>query len=924
VRRGNSDVEFENANGCSQPACCVSDYYGRIIAKAPTVIGEKSCLGRLKMGKSLSSRVTLLLGAAFLPLAGASAQTSAGPAPATDTQQPQQSQASGTSGPETAAPIQGQGNTQDEIVVTGQTTRNRTLITASADITFATAADIDRRAPKSTADLLELVPGIFVEGTAGEVSNNYSVRGLQGGGQRFIQLQEDGLPIVFGGGGADEFFSNDITINRLEAVKGGSSGVLGVNGAGATINFISRLPNFDKPESIARFTAYNYGLKRGDFYLSAPINSHLAFNIGGYISSSPGVRNNPFNYDTYRIKAAIEYKMDDGGFIRITGKIGDQKAAFYADEPFSYTNGNVGGIPGLDTQFGNVGGSSFARIAEPVSTFVEPSGYRYFNSTQGIEATTQEIRIDVDKPIGHNIDLFAKAKYLGLRWNFNGLFPGSSTGDAGLATGAKYLTPGAGGPINGLLQQGLVAFPTATQFGAKDLTTGQLFRANSPGFAALNGNGLLEEVALNHAHQSGHEFGSNFGGRWEYKGDSFTNSFTGGVQIYDAGRYQNQAGTSYALGDVRNNSHLYDVIALNGVGAQVGTLTDNGLVSFGNWGQGQSKSTDTDVSVYGNDELTIGKLHVDGGIRWEHDHAANYQGNSLAVNQPVQPGTAGLQQDVGQSFDGTYRNRANDPGEAANHAGISWTVGANYQFTPHLSVYGRYANSFQSNNIDSPLRVQLYEGGVRVQSHYVSGVVTYFHTDFNNQFYNIQNPQNQTKLDNALSDYNADGVEIDFILQPVKFFAIDFESVFQNPKLNNVRGRTTDANGVAVGPYIPMTGFSGHSPERTPKQLFTITPTIKLPHGLGEVYGRYKYIGKIFADTGNAVSFPAYGVTSFGFNINASDRLQVSFNAENVFNTLGLTEGNPRQGQTQNASSGFTYGRGIVGPTYGGSITFRY
>ena len=46
-----------------------------------------------------------------------------------------------------------------EIVVTGTTSRDRPLITSSADITFATREDIDRRAPRSTADLLELVPG---------------------------------------------------------------------------------------------------------------------------------------------------------------------------------------------------------------------------------------------------------------------------------------------------------------------------------------------------------------------------------------------------------------------------------------------------------------------------------------------------------------------------------------------------------------------------------------------------------------------------------------------------------------------------------------------------------------------------------------------------------------------------------------------
>jgi len=134
---------------------------------------------------------------------------------------------------------------EGQIVVTGQTTPNRPLITASADITLANRELIDQKAPRSTADLLEMVPGIFVEATAGAVSNNYSVRGLQGGGQRFVQLEEDGMPILYGGGGADFFFDQDLTIDRLEAVKGGSSGVLTVNGAGATINFISKAVNHE-------------------------------------------------------------------------------------------------------------------------------------------------------------------------------------------------------------------------------------------------------------------------------------------------------------------------------------------------------------------------------------------------------------------------------------------------------------------------------------------------------------------------------------------------------------------------------------------------------------------------------------------------------------------------------------------------------
>ena len=59
-------------------------------------------------------------------------------------------------------------------------------------------------------------------------------------------------------------------------------------------------------------------------------------------------------------------------------------------------------------------------------------------------------------------------------------------------------------------------------------------------------------------------------------------------------------------------------------------------------------------------------------------------------------------------------------------------------------------------------------------------------------------------------------------------------------------------------------------------------------------------------------------------SLNLSDRLQASFNVDNLFNVIGLTEGNPRQGQTQAITDGFFYARGVVGRTYGGSITMKF
>jgi outer membrane receptor protein involved in Fe transport len=797
-----------------------------------------------------------------------------------------------------------------EVVVTGLTSRNRPLITASADITLATRADIERKAPRSTADLLELVPGIFVEGTAGELSNNYSVRGLQGGGQRFIQLQEDGLPVIYQGGGADFFFSEDITIDRMEAVKGGTSGILTVNGAGATINFISRKPNFDKPEGVVRLTGYDYGLKRGDFYYSAPIARNLAFNIGGYVQSSPGVRKNSFDYDGYRLKGMLEYLFDEGGYLRVTGKIGDMKTAYYADQPYAYRNGKVSGMPGLDTQFGNVGGDAFNRISVPVSTFVESDGFRDFRLSEGVRVKTKQLRVDFEKPLSDSVEIFARARYLDLKDDFNGLFPGSGTGNAGLASAVTYLTPGAASPINNLLTAGSAAYPATARFGVKNLRTGVVIPSSDVAtLNALNGNGFLQETTLNHDYQSGHDFGVNIGTRWEYQGDGFKNSLTTGIQYYDVNRSQNQSAVATVVNDVRTNSDLYDIVSLDANNQVIGVLSDNGMVSYGDWGAGVRRRTDKSVSLYANDELAIGdKIHIDGGVRWESDKARYLEGNAATVNQPVQPGVAGVVRTVGSTFDGTFTETRRTQDK------VAWTLGASYLITPHFSVYGRYANGFQTNNTDPITKIELYEAGVRFEyGRVLSASATVFRTNFDNQFYNFIDPSDPTKQTSFLADLKTKGVELDAVVRPVDWFSVNVSGVIQDPTLNNL-----SLNGV------PQPTYDGNRPERTPARLYTITPVIKLPNGRGEVYARYKYVGKIYADSGNGVALPSYGVTSAGVTLNVKDNLQVNFNVDNIFDVVGLTEGNPRQGQTQNAASGYFYARGIVGRTYGGSLTLRF
>lgn len=872
---------------------------------------ETTGSGRLRLGV----KAALLVGTAILPLTGAMAQETPG---ATQPAPPSTDQATP---PNTEA--QSDGQTLNDIVVVGNTSGKRTLFNSSSDVTLANAADIQRKAPRSTAEALELVPGIFVEGTAGAVSNNYSVRGLRGGAQTFVQLEEDGMPIIYGGGGADEYFQNDITIDRLEAVEGGTSGVLAVNGAAATINFISLKPSYDRATAMTRFTGTSYGELRADGYFSAPLADNVAFSVGGYVTSNPGFRRSDFDYTTYHFKAMLETKFAGGGFLRFTFKKGDQHDAYYADMPFTSNGGKIGDVPGLNGLRDNIAGRAFGQILVPDSC-ATGTCLRPFSLSDGIHTQTTQYRIDLEKPITDKISVFARARYLKSSFDFNGIFPGSNGQPP--ASAVTYLTQGIS-PIDqpvrdaqgniiqpGFLTRGAMAFPGTTSFGIRNVVTGQVIPVSDTAtLNALNGNGLLQQTVLNHQRLDSKDFGSDFGVTFDFGAGAIDNSLTIGGMYYNVTKYNDQSATASLINDVTNGSNIYDVVALNAQNNVIGQLTNNGMVSYGDWGQGIFKDKLESISGYFNDELKIGdNLHIDFGARYEHVHDRVDMGNSYAVNPPVPAGTPGIIPTLGQSFNGTFTR------QEGSYDHLAATAGINYTLTRNFSVYARYARGFQTSagdngGIHPPANLTLYEAGVRFQSRMLVGSLVAFKTEFRNQGYTFLDPSDPTKVSNATADDNIKGIQLDFDLKPVDFFKLSLSGVYQDPKLQNLR-----FNGTAQPQY------TGNTPERTPKELLTVTPQFILPGGLGEIYGRYKYIGKIYADAGNGVALPAYGVFSVGGSINLSSKINLNVSVDNLTNVRGYTEGNPRQGQTQSIVNGYFYGRGIVGRNVLASITAKF
>ncbi|SEM56471.1 Outer membrane receptor proteins, mostly Fe transport [Sphingomonas gellani] len=814
--------------------------------------------------------------------------------------------------PNGAQPPATDAGAMQDIIVTGNTSGKRTLFDSSSNVTLASSADIARLAPRSTADVLQLVPGVFVESTAGPISNNYSVRGLRGGAQTFITLEEDGMPILYGGGGADFYFQNDLMIARVEAVEGGTSGVLAPNGAGATINFISLKPSYDHAVASARYTGATYGDLRADGYFSAPIADDLAFSVGGYVQSQKGVRRTPFTFFGYNVKAMLEKRFANGGTARLTYKRIDQNNPYYADMPFRVSSdGDISSVPGLNLRRDDIGGRAFTQFLVPDSP-ATGNALRPFRSTRGVGVKANTYRLDVDMPVSDSISLFAHLRYLDGKYDFNGIFPGSGSGTAGLTSAANYLNP-AVSPLAGLtpiqgatftyFQAAQFAFPAVAQYGLRDIRTGAVIPSSATAtLAGLNGNGLLQQTVLNHQTLATKDAGTNFGLKWDAETGSVQNSLTVGGMYYNVRRRNDQSAVATVINDVTNNSNVYDVVAIDNAGQVLGSLTNNGLVNYGNWGQGLFKDEVNSISAYFNDELRIGdNLHIDFGARYEHEHVGVRIGQQAQVNAPVPAGTPGLFQDVGATFNGTYVYQADSFNK------LAYTGGVNYTLTRNISLYARGAYGFQTNGGDTggthkPTGLTLYEGGVRFQWPGFNASVIGFRTLINDLSYQFINPDNPTIQSNAVADSRTNGVQVDADIRPVSFFSLAVNGVYQNPKLTNLIFDT------------PIQGsYTGNVPERTPKKLLTVTPSIILPNGLGEIYGRWRYTGKIFADAGNGIALPSYSVISAGVSVNVGEKVNLSASVDNIFNQKGFTEGNPRQGQTQTIVDGYFYGRAIYG-----------
>jgi outer membrane receptor protein involved in Fe transport len=241
----------------------------------------------------------------------------------------------------------------DRIVVTG-TTSGGTKMKQSVSISTLEADDIVKQGATSSAEVLRTIPGVRSESSGGEGNANVSVRGLpiSAGGARYVQFQEDGLPVLLFGdisfGTADQFVRADYSLDHLEVIRGGSSSTQATNAPGGIFNFISKDGSTEGGAIGLTLGATGGQQRRIDVDYGGKIGSKTRFHIGGYNRVGEGDRETGFNAaNGGQIKANITHELDNG-FIRLNLKSLDDKTPTFLPVPTYVENGQIKRIPGID------------------------------------------------------------------------------------------------------------------------------------------------------------------------------------------------------------------------------------------------------------------------------------------------------------------------------------------------------------------------------------------------------------------------------------------------------------------------------------------------------------------------------------------------------------------------------------------------
>ena len=755
----------------------------------------------------------------------------------------------------------------NEIIVTGSS-NPKTKIESSIAITTLNAKAIENKAPMSTGDLLQSVPGFLVETSGGEVGNNLFARGIPStGAYEYVQIQEDGLPVFEDGAlqfaNIDNFQRVDLTLKTLEAVKGGSASIFSSGAPGGVINFISKTGQ-NEFKGTTKLTVGDYGLFRTDFNLGGSIVvDKLLFNVGGFYRVDEGIRSPGFDANKGgQVKMNFTYKYDKG-YVRIHYKYLNDKNIFLLPIPLkSDSNGDPTEFSGFNANYGTLTSRNFSRLRVP-----QAGGSYYERDLEnGVHPISDAIGGEFKYDISENITIKNSFRNTKIDLTYDAIFStGGPNNQVDFATGTTQFPITESANIKyTYVDNGMILAPTAL-----------IMRAD---------------------HWAIDKKMDNFVNDLKFMFNLDKMNFTLGYYIsnWKSNQYWNW---SNYLVDVSDNPRL-----VNLVDTSTGVFrTWNGVERI-TWLERDAQTKGKVNALYLDGELEFNKiLTLNFGLRYDDDKYSGYRDNARFFSTDLghfDNNTADNAVTVVTGNPYTYWRYDVDE--------LSYTTALNYKFNDHTAIYGRYSHGFRS-----PIEETYYDNASNLSEIKTTGVnqvelgFKYSNRNFAvfaNLFHmNLTNiPFNDILADGSSEGDFADVTNIGLEFEAnakLGVFSIETSITLQNPEYKNFTA--TDGS----------FDYTGNTARRIPKIYYTIRPNVEVTKRF-DIYGQLSYFGKKFTNQDNAVVLPAFSVFNAGTSYEYKN-LRFALDASNLFNSIGLTEGNPRR--TTSAADDVFLARPILG-----------
>ncbi len=317
----------------------------------------------------------------------------------------------------------------ERIVVTG-TTGGTSKMKSSNSVSSMELDTILHNAPTSAAEVLRSVPGLRAESSGGEGNANITVRGLpiSAGGARYVQIQEDGLPVLqfgdFNFTTPDSFVKIDSTLDHLEVVRGGSASTLATNSPGGIINFISKNGK-EKGGSVAISRGLGYDQTRVDFDYGAPISERTRFFIGGSWRTGEGIRHSGVNSEKGgQIRGNVTHEFDSG-FVRLSFKHLDDQSPTALPVPVSVRNGRITEIAGIDPRKA----SFYSPYWVPDMVLNKDNQRVATNVNDGLHVKSDTVGLEASFKLGQGWSASENFRYADNAGRFIGVFPSNNGSD---------------------------------------------------------------------------------------------------------------------------------------------------------------------------------------------------------------------------------------------------------------------------------------------------------------------------------------------------------------------------------------------------------------------------------------------------------------------------------------------------------------